>query len=428
MVDKNVADGIVHAVEAGFDEQVKFTQDLVRYPSLRGQEATAQDFLARQLGARGFAVDRWKIDVGDIENMPGYSPKLDGYKDAYVTVGALRHGAPKGRSLVINGHIDVVPEGPHEMWQTPPFDPVIKDGWMHGRGAGDMKSGWVCGLFALEALKRAGFRPAADVFIEAVIEEESTGNGALSCLQRGYRADAALIPEPMGEGVMRSQVGVMWFQVTVRGHPVHVAYAGSGANAIEAAYRLIGELHNLEKTWNERGHPRYAGKDHPLNFNVGKIEGGDWASSVPAWCTFHMRAGLFPDQDLATARAEIEACLKAAAREDAFLANSPPEVVWDGFQAEGYVLEEGSEAETVLRSSHRSVHGDELVERALTGTTDARFFGLYAKMPALVYGPLAENIHGFDERVNLASCRDVTKAIALFVADWCGLEASATQS
>ena len=61
-------------------------------------------------------------------------------------------------------------------------------------------------------------------------------------------------------------------------------------------------------------------------------------------------------------------------------------------------------------------------ERSLTGTTDARFFGLYANMPALVYGPIAENIHGFDERVNLESCKQVTKAIALFIADWCGLE------
>ena len=337
--------------------------------------------------------------MADIENMAGYSPKLDGYEDAYVTVGALRSASSKGRSLVINGHIDVVPEGPHEMWQTPPFDPVIKDGWMYGRGAGDMKSGWVCGLFALEALKRAGYRPAADVFIEAVIEEESTGNGALSCLQRGYRADAALIPEPMGDAMMRAQVGVMWFQVTVRGHPVHVAYAGTGANAIEAAYRLIGELHKLEDTWNARGHERYGHMDHPLNFNVGKIEGGDWASSVPAWCTFHMRAGLFPGQDLATARGEIETCLKEAAREDPFLANSPPDITWDGFQAEGYVQEEGTEAESLLRASHQAVYGDDLPERMLTGTTDARFFGLYADMPALVYGPVAENIHGFDERV-----------------------------
>jgi len=422
MADAATADAIAGAVDAAFDEQVAFTQELVRRPSLRGQEATAQDFLAGELRQRGFGVDRWKIDVADLESMPGYSPKLDGYDDAWVTVGTLRCAAPKGRSLIINGHIDVVPEGPHEMWATPPFDPVIRDGWMHGRGAGDMKSGWVCGLFALEALKRAGYRPAADVAIEAVIEEESTGNGALACLQRGYKADAALIPEPMGNAVMRSQVGVMWFQVTVRGHPVHVAYAGAGANAIEAAYRLITDLHGLEAEWNARGHENYTHLDHPLNFNVGKITGGDWASSVPAWCTFDMRVGLFPGQDLAAARGEIEHRIAEAARNDSFLANNPPEIVWDGFQAEGYVLERGTEVEGVLAASHKAIFGEDMGERALTGTTDARFFGLYAGMPALVYGPVAENIHGFDERVNLESCRHVTKAIALFIADWCGLD------
>ena len=264
-------------------------------------------------------------------------------------------------------------------------------------------------------------RPAADVAIEAVIEEESTGNGALACLQRGYRADAALIPEPMGNAVMRSQVGVMWFHCVVRGHPVHVAYAGRGANAIEAAYRLIGELHTLEDAWNKRGHEAYAKNDHPLNFNVGKIEGGDWASSVPAWCRFDMRVGVFPGQDLATARKEVETCLAEAARKDPFLANNPPEVVWDGFQAEGFIQQPGTEVEATLAASHKAIFGAEMEERALTGTTDARFFGLYAKMPALVYGPIAENIHGFDERVDLQSCKDVTKAIALFIADWCGL-------
>ena len=424
MVDRTPADAIAAAVDAGFDEQVAFTRELVRRPSLRGREATAQDLLARELTRRGFAVDRWRIDVADIEAMPGYSPKPDGYRDAWVTVGSLRCAAPEGRSLIVNGHIDVVPEGPHDMWSTPPFDPVIRDGWMHGRGAGDMKSGWVCGLFALEALKRAGYRPAADVVVEAVIEEESTGNGALACLQRGYKADAALIPEPMGHAVMRSQVGVMWFRCMVRGHPVHVAHAGSGANAIEAAYRLIADLHGLEEEWNARGHENYAHLDHPLNFNVGRIEGGDWASSVPAWCRFEMRVGLFPGRDLASARREIEDRIAEAARDDSFLANNPPEIVWDGFQAEGYVLERGTEAETLLARSHEAVFGEELAERALTGATDARFFGLYAGMPALVYGPVAENIHGFDERVNLESCRRVTKTIALFIADWCGLRAA----
>ena len=85
------------------------------------------------------------------------------------------------------------------MWETPPFSPVIKDGRMYGRGACDMKSGTIGALYALDAIKAAGLKPTARIHFQSVIEEESTGVGALSTLQRGYRADACFIPEPTGE-------------------------------------------------------------------------------------------------------------------------------------------------------------------------------------------------------------------------------------
>jgi acetylornithine deacetylase len=293
-----------------------------------------------------------------------------------------------------------------------------------------MKAGLVSCLFALDALSATGLRPSADVFVQSVVEEECTGNGALACLQRGYRAQAALIPEPTNHSYTSAQVGVMWFQVKVRGVPVHVLRADSGANAIESAFRLIQALRELEEAWNQRKSrdPHFSGHHHPINFNVGKIAGGDWASSVPAWCEFDMRVGLFPDQDLATARREIEACIKQAADKDPFLRNMAPEISYNGFQAEGYVLSGADEPLRVLDGAHRSIFGEALRPEASTGTTDARFFGLYADIPAIVYGPVAENIHGFDERVDLQSTLKVTQAMALFVADWCGVEKVASSS
>jgi acetylornithine deacetylase len=290
-----------------------------------------------------------------------------------------------------------------------------------------MKAGLVSCLFALDALKAIGLRPAADVFVQSVVEEECTGNGALACLQRGYRAQAALIPEPTDETYTSAQVGVMWFQVKVRGVPVHVLRADAGANAIESAFRLIQALRGLEAEWNKRksNDRHFADHHHPINFNVGKIAGGDWASSVPAWCEFDMRVGLFPDQDLATARREIESCIKQAAEKDAFLRNMAPEIVYNGFQAEGYVLQGAEEPLKVLDGAHRAIFGEALKPVASTGTTDARFFGLYADIPAIVYGPISENIHGFDERVSLASVLKVTQSMALFVADWCGVDKAA---
>ncbi len=423
MLAPDLRNKIFRAVDEGFDAQIRFLADLTRLPSLRGQEAPAQDFMAAAMRARGLAVDRWQLRVEDIRHLPGFSPVAVSYDNAWNVVGMHRPTAPaKGRSLILNGHIDVVPTGPLDMWAHPPFEPKLENGWMSGRGAGDMKAGLAANLFALDALARLGLAPAADVSVQSVIEEECTGNGALACLQRGYRAEAALITEPSAETLGAAQVGVMWFQVKLRGKPAHVAVAGSGANAIEAAFPIIAALHTLEARWNETKHAAFAAHAHPINFVVSRIEGGDWTSSVPAWCTFDMRVGLYPGQDLAAVRAELEATVAQAARSDAFLARNPPQIIYHGFQAEGYVLQKDSEAQRLLEHCHSAVAAAPLGLRAGTGTTDARFYGLYAGIPALVYGPTAENIHAFDERVELESVRRVTQAVALFVAEWCGVE------
>lgn len=415
---------ILDAVGAGFDEELRFLQDFVRIPSTRFAEGPAQDFIAAALRARGYSVDDWSIDLKDLEPLPGFGPIEGDFSRARTVVGSHRPAAAKGRSLILQGHLDVVPAGPEEMWTAPPFEPVIRDGWMYGRGAGDMKAGTVAALFALDAIRRAGFEPAATVHFQSVIEEESTGLGALSTLQRGYRADFALLPEPSGYTVNRAQVGAIWFKLRVRGRPVHVSTAGTGANAIMAAYEVIRALQGLEAEWNERAKsdPVFAGVEHPLNFNAGKIKGGDWASSVPAWCDVDCRIGVLPGQDLAKARAEIEACVATAARAHPFLANSPPEVIWNGFQAEGYVLEGAEEQERVFAEAYADVFpGERPAERRMTALTDTRFYGLYYDIPAFCFGPTAENVHGFDERVNIDSIRKCTEIFALFIARWCGL-------
>ncbi len=416
---------IRRAVAEGFDEQTRFLADFVRIPSLRFDEGPAQDFIADALRARGYEVDDWSIDLADLEPLPGFGPIEGDFSRARSVVGTHRPTSVQGRSLILQGHLDVVPAGPLEMWSDPPFDPVIRDGWMHGRGAGDMKSGTAAALFALDAIRRAGFEPAARVHFQSVIEEESTGLGALSTLQRGYRADLAVIPEPSNQSVNRAQIGVVWFKLRVRGRPVHVAHAGEGANAIMAAYDLLRALKGLERDWNARAAQDkvYGDVHHPLNFNAGKIAGGDWASSVPAWCDVDCRMGLLPGWDLAACRAEIEHCVAEAARGHSFLSNNPPEVIWNGFQAEGYVLEGVEPALDVLGQSMRAVHGPEtaLHEHKMTALTDTRFYGLYYGIPSFCFGPRAENIHGFDERVDLQSVKEVTEVLALFIAQWCGL-------
>jgi len=424
-MDADLKGRIIQAVSDGFDDQIAFTQKLVQNPSLRGHEHSIQDLLFRELQGRGYAMDRFKMDHEAIAAHPGGSKISEDHSDAPIVVGIHRPRTETGRSLILQAHLDVVPEGLHDMWSDPPFSGKIDGDWMYGRGAGDMKAGAAANVFALDALRRIGLQPAATVYVQSVVEEESTGNGALQTFLQGYTADAVLIPEPEEEMLVRANVGVIWFQVQVRGVPVHVREMGEGANAIDAAYRIAGVLRELETKWNaDKGnHPHFEDLDHPINLNIGKIEGGDWASSVPSWCNIDCRVSLYPGQNAADAGREISDRIAAFAAADAFLANSPPKVVFNGFHAEGYVLEEGSEAEAVLGRAHETAIGAPLKSFMTGSYLDTRVYALYNKIPALCYGPKSRNIHGIDECVSLESVRKITQTMALFIAEWCGTEA-----
>ena len=225
---------------------------------------------------------------------------------------------------------------------------------------------------------------------------------------------------------MRANVGVLWFSVDVRGMPVHVREMGAGANAIDAAYRIIGELRRIEEEWNsaKTGHEHFENEEHPINLNIGRIEGGDWASSVPAWCRLECRISIYPGQSAEERAREISDRIARFARSDRFLANSPPTVTFNGFKAEGYVLEPARRRKR-LGHAHRAATGRELESFMTAGYLDTRVYALYDQIPALCYGPYSQNIHGFDERVSLASVKRITGTIALFIAEWCGTEAIA---
>jgi acetylornithine deacetylase len=425
-LEADLRDKIIASVEAGFADQLAFTQEMIRFPSVRGAEHTVQDFVFRQLSDRGYAMDRFEMDRAAIESHPGGSPWTDEHSEAPIVVGIHRPRTEAGRSLILQAHVDVVPPGPAEMWTHAPFDPVIEGDWIYGRGGADMKVGHAANLFAMDALRRIGLQPAATVYVQSVVEEESTGNGALMTHLRGYKADAVLIPEPEEEKLVRANVGVVWFQVEVRGHPVHVREMGAGANAIDAAYRVIAELRRMEEEWNTRrvGREHFENEAHPINLNVGKIEGGDWASSVPCWCRLDCRIAIYPGTSAEEAAQEIRNRLGAFARSDAYFANNPPLVTFNGFYTEGYVLAPGSEAESVLGRAHEAATGKPLETFMTAGYLDARVYALYDKIPALCYGPSSQNIHGFDERASIASIKRITTAMALFIAEWCGVEAA----
>lgn len=420
----DLTQAILDAVAEGFDDQIALTRALVEIPSTRNAEGPAQAFLAAELAARGYAVEQVATDTEALRSHPGFSPISEHASQVPSIVATHLPRRDTGRSLILNGHIDVVPEGPHEMWRRPPYEAWQDDDWLYGRGSGDMKAGLVANIAALDALRRLGFQPAARVHVQSVVEEECTGNGALACLLAGYSADAAIIPEPEDDRLVRANVGVLWFEISIAGLPVHVREAGTGANAIDAAARVTDSLRKIEARWNadQDRHPHFETVHHPINFNVGRIEGGDWASTVAAWCKMQCRIAIYPGDDPAARAAEIEAHLRQDLGADPYLAQNPPKVTWNGFFARGYVLDEGSDAEETLARAHLAAYRKPLETFTTTGYLDGRVFVIYGDTPCLVYGPWSESIHGYDERVNLASLRRVTQTIALFIADWCGLE------
>ncbi|WP_257168331.1 ArgE/DapE family deacylase [Bradyrhizobium sp. SRS-191] len=422
-VPNDVMERLAAAVDANFEQQVAFLQQLVQFRSLRGEEAPVQEWLANEFEARGYKVDRFSLADVDVMRHPKAAPMdtiaLDGSRQVVATL----DGEGKGRSLILQGHIDVVPEGPTDLWNDAPYEAVVRDGWMIGRGAQDMKSGVSAMIFALDAIRSAGFVPDGRVHLETVTEEESTGNGALSTLMRGYTADACLIPEPTGHTLTRAQVGAIWFRLRVRGTPVHVAYAETGTNAILSAMHLIRAFQEHTKEINARATSNawFAGVKDPIKFNVGIIKGGDWASSTPAWCDLDCRLGVLPGETPAQAMAGIEQCLAKAQATDSFLSENPVELVWSGFQADPAVCEPGSAAEAALAEVHARVFEKPLDVRLSTAVNDTRYYSVDYGIPALCYGPYGMGPHAFDERVDLDSVRKTTLSIAMFVAQWCGL-------
>jgi acetylornithine deacetylase len=240
---------------------------------------------------------------------------------------------------------------------------------------------------------------------------------------RGYTADAAIIPEPVGEELTRANMGLLWFKIVVPGDPAHASGAYTlGVNAIERAWRIWQSLKALETAWNadRAAHPHYHAHPHPIRFNLGKISGGEWVSSVPAECVLEVRAGLYPAWSIEQGKGEIERAIAEAAALDPSL--PPPAIEYHGFNNGGYILEPGGEAEAALRAAHERVCGRPLGAFASTASTDSRILGVFGSIPSLVYGPTCIAAHGIDERVDLESVRRVTKTIAVFIAEWCGVD------
>lgn len=412
---------LIETVESLSDEILDFTSRLTAQPSTLGNEASVLEVMEDELAKLSFNPVRVPINPVELAEHPGWAPVPWSYEDRYNVVTTRPADATDGRSALFNGHLDVVSPEPMSLWDHDPFDPTVKDGWLYGRGAGDMKSGVAAMTYALYAVEKAGFGLKGPVTLEAVIEEECCGNGALACMAAGYDADAVLIPEPLGPSILTAQIGVIWFKVSLFGVPRHVFEAQAGVNAIEKCIPAISALRELEADMNAEIHPSYEGIDHPINLNIGIIKGGDWPSTVPAVAEFHARLSFFPGQTYRQTQQRIVDAVARAAQADTWLTENPPKVEFYGFKSEGHAVERNQPAFNTLNDCHKAFYGQDAESLNTTATTDVRVFYFFGQGQPTCYGPEAENIHAANERVDIESVIQTARVYALFLARWCGI-------
>ncbi|WP_280547650.1 MULTISPECIES: ArgE/DapE family deacylase [unclassified Halomonas] len=411
---------IVAACEALMDDTLALTRDLVRGYSVLGQEQDALTTMEGWFERLDLSTERVPLDAPDFADHPHRAPTEWSSAGRYNLVSRLNPGADHPH-LVLNGHLDVVPAEPTAMWTRPPWEPWEQDGWLYGRGAGDMKAGIAAMVMAVQAVREAGVAIDFPLTLQTVIEEECTGNGALACLHQGYHGDFVLIPEPFGARIYSGQVGVLWFRLRIEGVPAHVLDTRAGSNAIETLQGYLPAFKALEEEINALPRPApYDALDHPFNLSIGRIEGGNWASSVPAHAVLEGRVGFPPGMtaDEIMARVRQVVIGRHAELDD----GSPaPQVAFHGFRSEGHLVDLETPEIRLLARCHEDLVGEPPAHYLSTCTTDLRAFQVSGGINGTCYGPVAQRIHGVDECVEIDSIRRVLTTYALFIHRWARL-------
>jgi acetylornithine deacetylase len=414
---QNAIDRLWLEIERREDELIETVAELVRRPSPLGEEAAVQAFVAGHLRETGLDVSVWDLDES-LKELPNAGDSGIPFAGRPNVAGSLR-GAGGGKSLILNGHIDVVSPEPVEAWTYDPWQPTIVGDRMYGRGAYDMKCGDALNLILPRLLRDLGIHLQGDLTVHSVIEEECTGNGALDAASRS-QADAAVVTEPTGGKFTHAHVGVLWFRIGILGKSWHAMQAWKGVNAITEAIPIMQALQDLDRRLNERTHPAFVDIEHPINLNIGVIRGGDWPSTVPGACELHCRLSFYPGQSVIETRREIEAAIARAVAGDSWLTTHPPTVTWDGFQSAGSTVSMDEPSVRLLGAWHERVFGASMTPVAGTGINDMRYYN-FIGIPSGCYGAAGGNGHAADEWLDLRSLVPAAKVLGAFVLDLCGV-------
>ena len=428
------------------DGLVAFLRELIAIPSLDGAETEAQRHVAAWMGAAGIERDVWSIDLEELASHPDWCHEVD-RDEATGVVGWV--GGPaggdgsgrEGRDLLLNGHIDVVPPGDEAAWSASPWNPVVRDERIYGRGAADMKGGLCCALYAAKAVRDAGIPLRGRLSVASVVGEEDGGTGTLATLRRGHTAHGAVVVEPTRLHVVPAQAGSLMFRLVVHGRSAHGCVREEGVSAVEKFLPLFAALRRLEA---ERcgvaagaeeeartaagvaGDPRaplFAGYRAPWPIEVGTVRSGDWASSVPDTLVAEGRYGVAVGEDAAAARRVFEEEVRRAAEADPWLAAHPPEVEWWGGRFDPAVTDLDDPVVVTVSAAARDVTGAPPRVEGVTYGADMRLLVNVGRIPTILFGPGDVRVaHMPDEHVSIAELRSATRTLVVAAIRFCGVE------
>lgn len=389
-------------------------------------EGEVQAVVADQLAEAGCEIVQWEPDPRELADHP-MMPPWHHWRGRPITIGILR-GSGHGRSLLINGHVDVVSAGDYGTWTAHPFAAEVREGRVIGRGACDMKGGLASALFALKALRACNVHLEGDVIFEAVTDEETYGIGTIAAIQRGYRADAGIVPEPTKLDLWIATRGILHGKCTVTGRSAHAEMNqpswqdGGGVNAIVKTARIIGALEELARVWETRPDKRHPMLGTP-EIHPTLIRGGRFISNVPEQCELSINSTYLPsDADQggfgSEPRAEIEEAVSRLATDDGWLAEHSPTWTW----LTDYPPAEIDADADVLGIVRRVASGLQLdvALRGIDTAYDGALLTRFAKTPSPAWGPGELRFaHAPDESIGIEELVLAARLYARLFVAWC---------
>ena len=412
---------IASAVEASRDDLVSFIQTLVQSPSLANDEGPVQNIIQDKLESLGLDTENILVRFDKLKDHPGFSD--DGFSpDSRMNVIGQWHNDGDGRSLILNGHVDVVPTGPENLWNKSPWSGSVKNGRIYGRGSCDMKAGLGAGIFAVQVLQSIGFKPDGNIMIQSVVGEESGGCGTLTNIVKGYSADAAVILEPTSLKVCPIQSGALTFRLTIPGRATHAAMRWDGVSAIEKFNLIHQSIIKFEKERHDSFNVAYfESRDRVAPINIGTIKGGEWHSTVPESVVAEGRFGVFPSETTRNARDAFEDHISEISNNDPWLKDNPPVVEWFEGQFESGQTDPEHPVIDKLMASHLTATGYAPIIEGVTYGSDLRLFTNHAHIPAVLFGPGDVRLaHAANEYVEIEEVLTSVKVVANMIVKWCG--------